>query len=818
MIRTLETLTAFFAAKFPGRAALLVAACCLLGACGGRGASPGPVPVQPVPPAPPPVTPPPVTPDDFRTAEYNRNWGLEAIQAADAYARGYAGDGVMIGIVDYNFDFATPELDLHPSSRGADPSLVAIYEAQIGDTVSRDAHGHAVAVTAAGRKNDQDTHGVAFDATVVAVDFFSGVNSFRVAEDGIDYTVSDPWSYLVASGARVVNKSFGYDEGDVISNPPQVSERYFLDFDTNVIAAGGLLVTAAGNNGDPEPSLSALRALDRAVRENLFTSGGGYIIAGSVNEQLQLSPFSDAAGRAMDYYLVAPGEDVAVPFGGALVSGSGTSFAAPHVTGAAAILFQKWPGLTAGEVADILFETATDLGERGIDEVYGHGLLNLAEALRPIGAVALVRKNGMTVPMVPASIVVGPAFGDVIHLREALAFTYGLDRYGRDFQVNAAGLIQSASPAAPLANRMASSRNWQQASVSLDKSAVFRLGFNGRDAWLPPEDWLTEHNDFIQRDRQITFDLNGRAFGLDWRLGRGRGLSAALSGQSGPFGQDAGGFAGWLVASRQTPDALMSGQYATVTSALSSRMSVTVGVSRGVHSSGTHPSGIHPSGPAFLADAVSRPEATVFATRLDHFHDGRGLSLEVGLMQETGSFLGSRTSGVFDTDRESGTAWLRAAGTWRLAGGWHLFTEFTGSKSNQAPAGNSIFLAAGPVISSAFSLAVNRQNLWRQGDRFNVAIRQPYRVEKATVTLELATGRTGQGQTPGFETAGFDTLGFDTIDISLVPSGRELVFETAYARPMGNWLLETNLAYRHQADHVAGRREALFLLGLSKLF
>ncbi len=787
---------AVFFAKRPKDTVMLIAMCGFLGACGG-GASL----IENNPPVRPdtnlPSPPPPVTPDVFRTAEYNRNWGLEAIHAAEAYAQGYTGDGVIIGIVDYNFILSTSELTIHPSSRGRNQTYVDIYEAQIGDTVSTAPHGHAVAVTAAGSKNDRETHGVAFNATVLAVDFFSGVNSFQTPRNGIDYTVSDPWTYLVNNGARVVNKSFGYDEGDVISNPPQVSERYVLDFDTNVIAAGGLLVTSAGNNGDLEPSLSALRALDRAVSENLFASGGGYIIAGSVNEQLRLSDFSDAAGRAKEYYLVAPGEDIVFPYTDGLVTGNGTSFAAPHVTGAAAILFQKWPNLMAHDVADILFQTATDLGESGIDDIYGHGLLNLDTALKPVGLTSLALANGMIEPMVDLSIALGPAFGDAVGLRNALKATFMLDRYGRDFPVDASGLVHNNSTDVSLTSRIGSRRHWRRASASFDQKIAFNLGFNQRAQWGIPDYWLTNHNEFIQQEQRIAFDMKGEAFGLNWQIGRGYSLSTALSNQP---RQGENGFVNWLVVNQRTPDALVSGHYATVTSPISKNTYITVGASIGHYD--------EPASSLFLPDTIVRPETTVFATRLDHVSDDSSLSLEVGLMQETGSFLGARTSGILKADEQSSTAWLRVSNDWQLFGGWHLFTELTGAKSDYALVDNSIFTSGKTVISSAFSMAVSKHDLWQKGDIFSVGLHQPFRVETAPVTLALATTRIDQGQ----------SLRFEAIDVSLAPSGRELVFETAYYRTIGKWVLEANLAYRHQAGHIAGNREGLFLLGLKKHF
>ncbi|NMM55653.1 S8 family serine peptidase, partial [Paenibacillus aquistagni] len=60
---------------------------------------------------------------------------------------------------------------------------------------------------------------------------------------------------------------------------------------------------------------------------------------------------------------------------------SGTSIAAPHVTGGLALLMERFPYLDNPKIRDVLLTTATDLGEPGVDDVYGWGLMNLKKAI-----------------------------------------------------------------------------------------------------------------------------------------------------------------------------------------------------------------------------------------------------------------------------------------------------------------------------------------------------------------------------------------------------------------------------------------------------
>ena len=76
-------------------------------------------------------------------------------------------------------------------------------------------------------------------------------------------------------------------------------------------------------------------------------------------------------------FIVADGSD---PFS----NNRGTSYAAPRVTGAAALVMHKF-GTNAKQTKAIILNTADDLGATGIDEVFGHGLLNVSKALSPVG-------------------------------------------------------------------------------------------------------------------------------------------------------------------------------------------------------------------------------------------------------------------------------------------------------------------------------------------------------------------------------------------------------------------------------------------------
>src|SRR5437763_3667558 len=68
---------------------------------------------------------------------------------------------------------------------------------------------------------------------------------------------------------------------------------------------------------------------------------------------------------------------------------SGTSFSAPTISGAVALMAQAFPNLTGKQIVDILFSSADDLGAAGVDSIYGHGALDIARAFQPQGQTSL---------------------------------------------------------------------------------------------------------------------------------------------------------------------------------------------------------------------------------------------------------------------------------------------------------------------------------------------------------------------------------------------------------------------------------------------
>lgn len=172
----------------------------------------------------------------------------------------------------------------------------------------------------------------------------------------------------------VVNNSWGFDEADVGK-----CEDDFRPAVQALRAAGVAVVFAAGNTG-PGPATS----ISPANYPESFA-------VGAVDSALTIADFSARGPSACDGGifpdLAAPGVDVRTTdliFGGtspdAYATVSGTSFAAPLVAGGMALLLSAEPELTVDRLERALIRSAVDLGSPGSDNVYGHGLVDLAAA------------------------------------------------------------------------------------------------------------------------------------------------------------------------------------------------------------------------------------------------------------------------------------------------------------------------------------------------------------------------------------------------------------------------------------------------------
>jgi subtilisin family serine protease len=231
-----------------------------------------------------------------------------------------------------------------------------------------DTHGtHVAGIIAAEKDNGIGGYGVSPNVDILSIDVFGR------AFFGSDYVIAEGILEAIRQKAQVINMSLG---GGYPS--PIIKEAVQKALDANIT-----VVAAAGNSGGNYMEYPA--------------AFEGVISVGATNDKNKLATFS-TYGPSVD--IVAPGEDIYNSVydyvkGSTFAKLSGTSMASPIVAGTAALLLSKNPKLTPYQINYILNESATDLGEKGYDTMYGHGLVD------PVAALSFDTKKIPANPKVP---------------------------------------------------------------------------------------------------------------------------------------------------------------------------------------------------------------------------------------------------------------------------------------------------------------------------------------------------------------------------------------------------------------------------------
>ncbi|KRE94952.1 transporter, partial [Frateuria sp. Soil773] len=350
-----------------------------LSACGGGGGGGNGI-VRSNPPSPPPSAPPPAPPPES-PPPYDAQLNLTHARAAQQ--EGYSGQGVTIGIVDSGIARDNPSVGDRVVKElvFVDPSQ---NNTAVDDVVG---HGSFVAEIAAGMGLGMFQGGIAPSASLVSAriisdkeptDDGSGLGNKVTADDAAFFAQTlNP--AMIDAGVQIQNNSWGgiyWDTADA-----KINNAFADAYRPYVEQHNGLVVFAAGNEHRADPS-------DIASLPNFAGDlARGWLVAVAIdsNKPGQLADYSNACGRAMNYCLAAPGNVIV----GALDKNhiwnyyiaEGTSFAAPQVSGAAALVWQAFPYFSNDLVRQTLLGAADDLGAPGVDPVYGYGMLNVGRAV-----------------------------------------------------------------------------------------------------------------------------------------------------------------------------------------------------------------------------------------------------------------------------------------------------------------------------------------------------------------------------------------------------------------------------------------------------
>ena len=411
---------------------------------GGGGSSGGGGGGDTPPPPPPPPPPPGGTPESYLTAEFQRNYGLGLLRAQYAYSTGATGSGVLVAVVDSGLDINHPEFvdRIAPGGRVVQDNGVAMTDP--------DGHGTLVAGIVAANKNNVGMHGVAFNAMLLPIKYIEP----EPPTDGSPPDTSPVLNFgqmtqrLAQYRPRIANNSWG--ERTVINNN---EDTYYSTRLQDVQSSGyasaafayrqiqlneTILVFASGNNLTGDVSYGLQPSLWAALPVAFPELQGLWVAVGSVDRSGVIAASSHHCGDAAAWCLVAPGSQIVTTLpNNQYASASGTSMAAPHVSGGLALLADRFPTLTSRQLVTRLLATANKTGIYADQSTYGQGLMDLEAATRPVGSLSAQSASGEVVPVTlgqyqggSAGDAVGSALSRVdVVLKDALdaPFVYGAD-------------------------------------------------------------------------------------------------------------------------------------------------------------------------------------------------------------------------------------------------------------------------------------------------------------------------------------------------------------------------------------------------------
>lgn len=773
----------------------LVLTLLVLSACGSSSPERAPLPsgpTQPPPPPPPPPGPtsplPPIPNSPFNTNEFRFSYALQAINPIPAYDLGGTGRNVVVAVIDSGFD------PTHSELQGKfDPASTDLISGNNrGSIDGPDNHGAQVAAVIVAAKNDRGMHGVAFNATVLAIRIDAnnscdnGDCSFFVSD------IAEAIIYAVNNGADIINISLG---GDGITQALLNAFAFARD-------NGVLIITSAGNDNMSEPNVfSQTPALLQFL--------GSGLIVGAVDANLDLASFSNRGGDSRQAFLVAPGVSVGtIQVNNIFTRVSGTSFAAPYVTGAAAILLSMFPNLTGQDLFDILTQSATDLGPNGLDPRFGHGLVNIGAAIQPLGQTAFVTASAegdstTDVPTDETGSGFSIAFGDALFQIDGLSQVMMLDGFRRSYFVDAtAQMINLYSSSFSLEAALDSHRNTQSLFLPISSGEGFSISFSDPNQRIRPfieslsmatQMQLENKTPYLFFDADISKKM---AVGVSFGFNPGMALDRMTG--VGSLNQD------FLAARFDSAPHLSLSQNTKSLSLfrkLSSKTSAIIGTSFGAYDF---------SKQLPFADNLPLARAISSYLRVNHREGRFRFSLTTGFLKEDNAILGSISTGALSLGSGAITSFVGFKTDVGLGKGFAFTGQYTAGWTSIENALQTFVMDTSTFRTSSFSAALTRKNLFLKNDRIGIAIYQPLRVESGQISLNLPTGR---NYAP-------DQILFTDETGSLAPSSRQLDVEVSY-RIYGRegYIFEANFIHQFNPGHTVNLPHAnALLLRVSKSY
>ena len=685
-----------------------------------------------------------------------------------------------------------------------------------------------VASVAAGKQEKSDTspmHGVAFEANVLfiaiqlaepdpdyePVDLGTDDGSGTVTDapdfTGIDNFFSSLFEVYNQYDVDIVNNSYGYSGNIIDYTEAQV--RYAFPKTIAEMSQIGtpdsqktIYVWAAGNAGgyaDQGVDFSSPELLP-GMAHYIPEIQGHSIAVASVDENGSISSFSSRCGVAQDYCISAPGGRVTAAYptsssdtgiyignpndddyssciqdNSCFAVTSGTSFAAPFVSGGLAVIADYFEGqLGSTEIVDRLFTTANKKGVYSDKAIYGQGLMDLAAATAPVGQVSAMLTETLSGTMVPALFtgiqLTSPSFGDAVSNGVANQTIIFFDELGAPFR----GAVKNLTT------------DYRNQIINLDR---FEHMYQSSPQILDSQDNVFEISDY--KNQRFSNELINSAYLLDTHQDRNQFFTY--------FNKDKNNFVShgingsWALGVFQDKELRYKSQLrsqfnnpwlnfsASGTSFgsiynLQNNLDVALLISSGRNK--------------FQSNEIFGQSSSSTVAMVELQPKNYMPSIQFGVLKENDANLGLSGSGAFNGNGGQMTSFVGISDSINLFGGKFFSSLYIG---NSAGVSNNkgMIDSISDIQSSAFGVGYLKQSIFNFGDEILVSIDQPMRTESGEMNLKVPVYRTVE------KSVLFNSFGF-----SLRPSGREVHTKARYTSSYKNIGLSLTLGYKSDPYHI----------------
>ena len=712
------------------------------------------------------------------------------------------GKNQMLGVVDSGIVANHPAFATGQVSTALSACAAISFTCKNG-FVDDNAHGTAVAEIAAGNK--PFAYNSSYGGYVVTANSIISMapnanilvdKAIAASGSGMTYDVANGIRKAADAGAAVINVSISYlNSGDLIGAINYAAGK------------GAFIVWAGGNSAQALLGGTSSYGFTQAAIQRL-------IFVGSVNSASTLSSFSNKPGSgslvdtsavATGYaarWVMTPGDGILAPIATSGTSAwgywKGTSMSAPLASGSLILLQSAWPILkTKGTAANLLLATATDLGTKGVDQVYGNGLVNLATAFQPYGALTVTNRDGLTVPVssLTTAMISGGALGSMTSVYTKLAGYTAFDGYARNFSVDLSGLLKTPTTAAKL-NPLPSNANSGPTAIKLRDGAEFAY-MQAEPANPAAALGVFGLNPDLPQDKRIGYAMLTDKAGATTAIGYGYPVQfayakalygnddiATLASQSGAaslagLAQGGGLFAYGMKLGEDTRVALSWSGTAAVIDGSSASWN-----------------------PAWSNAKASNVTFGVSRRIADRLSGG----VNVGFLSENHGMLGSvyDANALLSLGAGNRSTSLGLSMSVDVARDSSLLFEAGFAKTEDA-SGAGLLAGTRDVRARSYGMTFMSRHLLRDDDRLTLAVVQPLRVVSGQVAMVM----------PHVDADGIASYGREWL--SLVPGGREVDYKLAYETPLrgryalpiaGSQSLSLQAGVRKDVLNVAGSRDA----------